>query len=116
MSTYTLQPGYCAEVVSWRAGTRRYCERKGPHKEDGKEWCGQHVPSLVKARTEARVAKANTKWIDQSEYDMRRARRQKAGEDALALLEDMIDMERDRWPTAEGRAQAILDTLKKGDA
>lgn len=113
MSTSTLKPGYCAQVVDceWD-GRRNYCERKGPHKEQGKEWCRQHAPSLVKARQEARLSQANAAWKATLDNTMARASRQKAGQEALDLLVDM--MVPGNWNNAKTvtRAKAILDSLK----
>lgn len=53
----------CSADVNNESGFGTYkCSRTGSLYEDGKWWCGQHVPSKVKARREALHKKAEQKW------------------------------------------------------
>lgn len=38
------------------------CGNRGTHKENGKFWCGLHLPSRVKAKQDARNRKETAEW------------------------------------------------------
>lgn len=41
---------------------RHPCSKSGKYHEDGKDWCGSHRPSRIKAKVEARNAKWDAEW------------------------------------------------------
>lgn len=65
------------------------CVRRGSVSENGKLWCKQHAPSLVKAKQEERDAKWRAKWDAKRKEDNRcdklRELREKIADEALAM-------------------------------
>jgi hypothetical protein len=59
---------YATIWTSW--GRARQCSREGKFTEERKLWCGQHVPSKVKARRK----KADQKYQAQQEQVAKRER------------------------------------------
>ena len=49
-------------LVNWQT---RQCSRAGKHKEEGKLWCAQHLPSAIKARRDLRNVAWQAKWDEE---------------------------------------------------
>jgi hypothetical protein len=94
MSDATLQ---CSAYVWGSNGLHRYrCGKPGKYEEDGKRWCGRHLPSKVEAKRAARMLKAR----DEAAEWLARQDRQRALADATeALIEAALAWEtgRDYW-------------------
>lgn len=55
----------CAEIVYSGGSTafhRCNCSFTGKYFEDGKYWCGKHLPSKVKAKEQEQREKYNAQW------------------------------------------------------
>jgi len=117
----------CAKRVRTIEAGQAYFHRhdaRGTVAEDGKLWCRQHAPSLLKAHYEERNAQRRAGYEANQRREVARTRRLQAGEDALALLPEMmgaftvaLDHDQLGFVSASSndllaRAQAILEALK----
>lgn len=76
---------------SWDGRWHHPCRNKGKIKEDGKQWCRTHAPSIVGERRKARDAKWQAKWDSQrksqTEAQAKQAKVERRAECYPALLE-----------------------------
>ncbi len=75
--------GYChASVMSAGGWHHHQCGRKAKNTEKGHEWCGQHTPSVIQKREEAKDSerRARNRRRDARDAADRKAEKDKANE------------------------------------
>ena len=78
---------------------QRRCAHEAKYEEDGKGWCGTHLPSRVKVKQEAATAKWNAEWAAKE-----RARRlKKDHEKKLTAAREAVIQAAKAWADGEWR-------------
>lgn len=83
------------EAVKKTDGYRNdYCSRKAVNVEDGRGWCTQHTPSLVKARQDERSRKWQADWDAKLAHkDASKARQERIN----SILTRLAAIDTDTW-------------------
>lgn len=64
-----MKAGNCQATIYGSRFQGYQCSRKGVIEEDGKLWCRQHAPSLVKSRRDKNMSTYQDKWERKIQLD-----------------------------------------------